>query len=225
MHDLFKLTLRTTDVDGARRFYAQVLGDAGDLDVVQLHEQALARGARPHWLGFVRVDDVDAAVAKLLGHGATVLAPKWVNPQGLEASVLRDAGGAVVALGRPPPNLAVHGPKVAFHLLNTAEAERAKRTWAELCGWAFSAPTELAGLTVHPFSWTAGGPVVGAFCDLAGRPEVHPHWTFALEVASLEPAMAAVRDGGGRVLPLGAGARVAICEDAQGAAFALQERT
>ena len=60
--------------------------------------------------------------------------------------------------------------------------------------------------------------------DIAGRPGVHPHWLFHFRVPALEPAMDAVRAGGGVVLPpvtLPGGARVAVCDDPQGAAFAL----
>ena len=62
--------------------------------------------------------------------------------------------------------------------------------------------------------------------DIAGRPGVHPHWLFHFRVAALEPALAAVRAAGGLVLDpltLPNGARIAVCDDAQGAAFALQE--
>lgn len=75
----FHLTLRTSDVESARSFYTAVLGER-DLDVVQLHEQAVARGARPHWLGFLDVEDVDAAAAAFVEKGATPLAPGATSP-------------------------------------------------------------------------------------------------------------------------------------------------
>ncbi len=43
----FRLTLRTHDPDGASTFYCAILGD-GARDIVELHVQAVARGARPH---------------------------------------------------------------------------------------------------------------------------------------------------------------------------------
>ena len=63
--------------------------------------------------------------------------------------------------------------------------------------------------------------------DLIARPGVHPHWLFHFSVAALEPAVAAVRAAGGVALDpvtLPNGARVAVCDDPQGAAFALQGR-
>jgi predicted enzyme related to lactoylglutathione lyase len=59
-----------------------------------------------------------------------------------------------------------------------------------------------------------------------GRPHVHPHWLFFFAVASLDVAVERVRTHGGQVLgPLEVqnGARVAVCDDAQGAAFGLIE--
>ncbi|MFT3710125.1 MAG: hypothetical protein QM817_21040 [Archangium sp.] len=225
MTELFKLTLRTSNVDAARDFYAKVLGEASSLDIVQLHEQAVARGAKPHWLGFIQVDDVDALTAKFVERGAAVLSPKWVNPLGLEAAVLRDPGGAIVALGKPPPNFASHGPAVAFRVLNTNDVETAKKNYGDLFGWTFKPAEKIETFDqIHPFLAAGGTEASGAFVGIEGRSHVHPHWLFAMRVPELDAAIAAVKSGGGVVLPpfvLPSGERVAVCDDAQGAAFAL----
>src|SRR4051812_2053088 len=101
MTQFFHYVLRTTDVDRAHAFYSAVLGDT-KAEIVPLHEQAVARGARPHWLGFLDVAEVELAASAFVLRGAAPLGPKWINPRGLEAAVLRDPGGAVVALGKPP---------------------------------------------------------------------------------------------------------------------------
>ncbi len=230
MTRFFRFTLRTSDVEAARAFYAAVL-DAASLDIVQLHEQAVARGARPHWLGFLDVADVDAAAKAFVERGATALGPKWVNPAGLEAMTLRDPGGTVLALAKPPAEArgegaaSAFGPAVVWHLLHTADVERAKANYATLFGWELGAPRDLGGLGVfHPFAWDHGGAPAGAMSDVAARPGVHPHWLFHFRVAALEPALVAVRCGGGLVVDrvtLEGGERIAVCEDPQGAAFAL----
>jgi hypothetical protein len=48
-----------------------------------------------------------------------------------------------------------------------------------------------------------GGPSVGLMADIGGRPGVHPAWLFHFRVTALDPA---------------------VCDDPQGAAFALRER-
>jgi predicted enzyme related to lactoylglutathione lyase len=225
----FHVTLRTLDVAAARDFYASVLGvDGAGLDVVPLHEAAIARGARPHWLCFLDVGDVEPAAAAFVQRGATLMGPRWVNPQGLEAAMMRDPGGALLALAKPPPQPRPGGSglEVVRYVLHTPDVETAKRTYAGQFGWRFEAPVEVAGFVMHPFAWQRIGPVVGALSDIASRHDVHPHWLLQLRVAAVQPAVRAVKAAGGLVaseFTLPTGERLAICEDPQGAAFALAE--
>jgi predicted enzyme related to lactoylglutathione lyase len=229
MSHFFQTVLRTLDVPAAHAFYASVLGEVA-LQIVPLHELALARGAQPHWLGFLDVPDVERAAAEFTARGASALGPKWVNPAGLEAAVMRDPGGAVLALAKPPaaPSPAAPpGPEVVWHLLNTAEVGRAKAHYAELFGWEFRAPLDLGQFGVlHPFAFESGARLAGFLSDIAGRPGVHPHWLFHFRVPTLDAAVAAAQAGGGKVLgpfTLPDGTRLAVCDDPQGAAFALRE--
>src|SRR5438552_665659 len=119
----FQIVLRTLDVEAARAFYATVLGET-PRQIVQLHEQAVARGARPHWLGFLDVGDVDDKAATFAARGATARGPKWKNPEGLEAAVMFNPGGAIVALAKPA--VAAPDPDVAWYLLHTPR-RRARR--------------------------------------------------------------------------------------------------
>ena len=230
MSRFFRYQLRTTDVAAAHAFYARVLG-VDDATIVPLHEEALSRGARPHWLGFLDFTprEVDVASLALVERGGQPLGPKWLNPEGLEAQVVRDPGGAVVALARSHRQ---HGGgatehDIAWHILNTRDVELAKANYTEAFGWHFLEPLKLEdGGVLHPFAWTHGGPEVGAFYDIAGRPEVHPHWLFHFRVPSLGEALTAVKKGGGLAigpLTLPSGDAIAVCDDPQGAAFALLE--
>lgn len=226
MTPFVRIQLRTSDVASARSFYGSVLG-AQTLHVVPLHEQAVARGARPHWLGFLDVGDVERASGAFIARGAMSLGPKWVNPEGLEAAVVRDPGGAIVALARPEPDAAPLTPKVGWFGLHTSDVERAKSDYGALFGWVVDDAVDYGGLGVlHPFAYAAGHPAVGAMSDIRDRPGVHAHWLFSLRVPSLDAAVDAVRAGGGLVIgpmALPSGARVAVCDDPQGAAFALCE--
>jgi predicted enzyme related to lactoylglutathione lyase len=207
---------------------------SGDVKIVQLHEQAIARGARPHWLGLLGVDDVDSAVAAIVARGATQLGPKWVNPEGLEAAVIRDPGGAVVALAKPASaqrpaseGAATSASDIQWRVLHTTDVERAKANYGELFGWAFNPSLDLESLGVfHEFAWRPGEPVAGAMSDISQRPGAHAHWLFHFNVPALEPALDALRAGGGlvvaRVLAPN-GDLIGICDDPQGAAFALRE--
>ena len=221
-----RFDLRTTNVDAARAFYSKVLGH-GRASIWPLHEQALARGARPHWLGHLGVADLEEATAAFLRRGATRLGPMRPTPDGGQCEVLRDRGGAVVALASLPADGLEQGVTVVWHVLNTHGPD-APADYRELFGWALHDRLELGALGSYlHFAWDEVGPVVGAITDIASRPDVHPHWLFFFEVALLERAMALTREAGGHALEpmvLAGGERLCVCDDPQGAAFGLRER-
>ena len=221
-----RFELRTTDAAGARAFYARLFGH--DRSVVRpLDEQALARGARPHWLGNLGVANVERATAAFMERGATQLGPARPTVDGGTAVVLRDPGGAVVALSTPPLASRDAEVNVTWHVLNTNDAARATENYCQLFGWEATENVDSGAFGVlRYFAWSAGGPRVGVIADIAARPGVHAHWLFAFDVPALEPAVAITRAAGGVVLDpvvLPGGDRLFVCDDPQGAAFALRE--
>jgi predicted enzyme related to lactoylglutathione lyase len=216
--------LRTTDVAGATAFYDAVLERRGD-GIVPLHESAIARGARPHWLGHIRAGDLggaEALAARFVERGATRLGP----PPGTgDFVVLRDPGGAIVAV---TDGTAESSAGVVWHQLNTREPEIAAANYSSLFGWSCADKIDLAQFGRHQrFAFGAGGSVVGLISDVEGRPEVHSHWLFFFAVPSLDVVVDRVRRQGGIVigpLELPNGVRVAACDDPQGAAFGVIEQ-
>jgi uncharacterized protein len=219
-----RFDLRTTDAVGARDFYARILGHERSV-IWPLHEQALARGARPHWLGTLGVEDAERQVAAFVERGATRLGPTPPMSDGGQGVVLRDPGGALLAVAPRSGGNTETG--VVWHVLNTSNAAQAKRNYVEQFAWE---PADCIDLGAHgvfqQFAWCAGGESVGAIGDIAERPGVQPHWLFFFEVVALDPSIAAVRAAGGSVIEpstLPNGQRVCVCDDPQGAAFALWE--
>jgi len=216
--------LRTTDIPAARAFYAPLvdLGD-GAIDIVPLPPEAAARGAPPHWLGHLAVDDVETIAAAFVARGAMRLGPPRPAPGGGDVAILRDPGGAVVALttSRPPATDAV------WHVLNTLDFARTTAAYSELFGWKVTDRIDLGPLGVyHQFAWTAGGAHAGGITDITGRPGVHPHWLFNFRVAAFDAAVATVAGTRGEIISqvsVPGVARIAVCHDPQGAIFALRE--
>lgn len=215
--------LRTTDVAAATAFYDAVLENRGD-GVVPLHEAAIARGARPHWLGHVQVRElggVEAVAARFIERGAMRLGP---NPGIADFVVLRDPGGALVALSE---GSATSAASVVWHQLNTQNADVGAANYAALFGWSFAEKLDLGELGRHQrFAFGAGETCVGLISGIEERPQVHPHWLFFFPVPSLERAVERVRGLGGLVIgpiELPNGVRVAACDDPQGAAFGMIE--
>lgn len=218
--------LRTSDVPGARAFYADVLGSR-DLDVVPLPEQAAARGAPAHWLGHLGVEDVEVAAEAFVARGASRLGQTRTLAAGGLVAGLRGPGGEVVGLASTAEPVAP--ADVVWHQLFAIDAARALESYRALFGWALTDRHDLGPLGVfQDFAWRVGGASVGSVADLAGRPGVHPQWLFHFRVAALEPALDRVRRARGVVVSgphtLPGGDRLAVCDDPQGAAFALRER-
>jgi len=223
----YRFALRTTDVEAARGFYNRLFGHGRSV-IWPLHEQALARGARPHWLGTLGVDDVERTVAAFVERGGMRLGPVPATAEGGHGAVLRDPGGALVAVAQRPPAEAAPSVPVVWHVLNTNNLAQAAENYRALCGWDLTdrVVLDVPG-TFHQFAWHKGGESVGVMADIADRPGVHPHWTFFFEVDALESATALTRDAGGLTLApltLPSGERFCVCEDPQGAAFGLRER-
>jgi predicted enzyme related to lactoylglutathione lyase len=111
--------LMTTDVEGAKRFYGEVVGwESRDMDMGELTYTlfgtggvdragcmplpAGAEGMPPAWLTYLGTDDVDAIAEKAtsLGANAIIMEPTDIPTVG-RLAVIVDAAGAAVGLFRP----------------------------------------------------------------------------------------------------------------------------
>ena len=109
--------LMTTDVETAKAFYGNVVGwgtrdaampglayslfTAGDTPVtglMNLPEDMRRTGATPHWIGYVGVDDVDAAVDRIKQLGGAVHVPPTDVPNISRFSVVVDPQMATLTL-------------------------------------------------------------------------------------------------------------------------------
>jgi len=109
--------LATTDFEAAKAFYTDVVGwgahdasmpgrayslfTAGGASVsglMPLSEDARKMGLRPSWLGYVAVDDVDAAAERIKELGGAVHVPPTDIPNISRFSVAVDPQMATIAL-------------------------------------------------------------------------------------------------------------------------------
>ena len=115
--------LATTDVDGAKAFYSQVIGwdfdamanmEGGTYWILKSGEEmagglmampaAAPDGTPPYWMSYVAVDDVDAAVGKVSDLGGVVLVEPFDIPNIGRMGVIQDPQGAVISLMTPVAN-------------------------------------------------------------------------------------------------------------------------
>lgn len=109
--------LATSDVEGAKAFYGEVIGwhfegmpnmNGGTYWIAKSGDEmaggvmdmppAAPAGTPPHWMSYLAVDDVDAALAKVGVLGGAVLAEPFDIPDIGRMGVIQDPQGAVVAL-------------------------------------------------------------------------------------------------------------------------------
>ena len=216
--------LRAIQPDAARAFYAGVVGAPDGLEFSVLPERARALGAVPHWLGHVSVPDVEALAVDWVEAGAQRLGPTRRSADGFEIVALKDAFGAVIGL---TSREASAGP-VAWHELTTMDQERAFLAYSARFGWQRAGSFELdpnLGL-YQEFSYAEGAPVGGMLSGVR-LPGIHPHWLYYFAVSDLDASTAETVARGGRVvsapIPVPLNARFVVCEDPEGAIFALRE--
>jgi predicted enzyme related to lactoylglutathione lyase len=238
--------LITTDVAAARAFYAEVVGwGAQDASVpgrayilltagtdmvagvMELPESARQAGEKPCWVGYVGVNDVDAAADTIERLGGAVYVPPTDIPDISRFSVFADPQTATLALVKPlnpdqgrPTEIGAPG-RVGWHELLAADWQKALAFYGELFDW------QKVDTDVDPMGtmFSAGGqPIGGMFAKPANVPV--PLWLYYFNVGDIDTATKRVTAGGGRILDdpieLAGGIWVVQCTDPQGAMFGLQ---
>ena len=142
--------LMTTDMEAAKAFYADVVGwgtqdasmpgmpytlftagTASVSGVMDLPEEARELGMRPGWLGYVGVNDVDAAADRIKRLGGAVYVPPTDIPNISRISVAVDPQMATIALlkwltpGQGQPAALSAPGRVGWHELLAADWEKA----------------------------------------------------------------------------------------------------
>ena len=240
--------LMTSDVEAAKAFYAKVVGwDTQDAltpgtaytlfiarkatvsGLVELPEAARKMGARPRWIGYVGVNDVDATAERAKHLGGAVRVPPKEIPNVSRSSVIADPQMAPLALlkwlhpgqGRPA-EAGASGP-VGWHELLAADWEKAWAFYSELFGWQKAlAETDPTGGTYQLFS--AGGQTVGG---MRNKPATvpDPYWLYYFNVGDIDAAAKRVTAAHGDIfdgpMRVPGGSWIVHCTDPQGVIFAL----
>jgi len=220
-----RFDLRTTDMDAARAFYTELLGEelwGPELGVAPLPPPLVSLGVPPHWLGRVGTDDVEGSVARFIARGARQRGPMHRYPDGSVFAIVRDPAGAVLALGTEQPSS--RPSPVVWHQLVSDDHTRSMALYRDLFGWTATTRGELPeGRHQQLFAWDESGNDVGGMSDTVSLPRVHPQWLYFFGVSDLEAALAHVRALGGLTLPPNhtPAGDFAACDDPQGGAFGL----
>jgi len=239
--------LATKDMGEAKAFYAQILGWAarevsqagrpyslltvGDTPVAGLMPLPDEAGAAPHWLGYVGVDDIDAAVATTRRLGGAVYVPpteiSGVSRFSIVADPQRAALGLIKRLqpSQDPASSRNAPGRVGWHELLAADFETAFAFYSALLGWRKAERQE--GIMGVYQNFAVGAQTIGGmFTKPPTLP--HPFWLYYFNVRDIDAVARRVEAAGGVIYygPTEApgGACVVHCGDSQGATFALLER-
>jgi predicted enzyme related to lactoylglutathione lyase len=240
--------LNTTDPTGAKAFYEAVVGwtitlgteppmnygfianaDGGSTGgLLPLTPEMTAEGARPAWLGYIGVDDVDATVEALTAAGGKLLMPPADIPMAGRIALVTDCCGAPFYLMTPNmPEGA--GPSTCFspslpgrcawNELHADNQQSALVFYTGLFGWSLPEPMDMGPMGKYQFI-AHEDVVVGAIMQ-----SPPPHWAHYFRVPDIDAAVAAITAQGGQVLngphPVPTGDWVVTGTDPQGAEFAL----
>jgi len=247
--DFIWYELLTGDANAAQAFYAKVLGwsfaDSGqaamDYRIINAGENSVGglmgitpdmarNGARPTWLGYLAVDDVDATVGGIEARGGKVMMPAMDIPGVGRIAMVADPQGAPFYVMRPLGQgkslaFAYDCPRVghcAWNELMTSDQPAAWKFYGETFGWKHDGEMDMGPMGKYEF--IRHGAMIGAI--MPGGPEAGPpHWNQYFRVENIDTAKAAVEAGGGKIVhepqEIPGGDFAMNCVDPQGAHFGL----
>ena len=254
--DFIWYELMTTDADAAREFYQAVVGwtieaqasgpvdyrmiTASEGNVAGLRPitpEMTAGGARPGWLGYVAVDDVDKMVASVEDGGGQTYMPAMTMDGVGRMALVADPEGTAFYVMKPAPRaddvdatshaFSYDRPRdghCAWNELAASDPAAALHFYGTRLGWVKDGEMDMGPMGKYEFLRHGERGMIGAVMP---RP---PHvpvsaWTYYFRVPDIDTAAAAIAANGGTVvhgpqeIPGGDFSMNAV--DSQGAMFAL----
>ncbi|WP_051531181.1 VOC family protein [Sphingomonas sp. URHD0057] len=246
--------LITPDPVAAKAFYDAVVGwtiepqPSGEMDyrmigrsdgrmaggVMRLTGEMVSHGARPIWLGYLNVDDVDATVASIEQAGGKVLLAAFDIPNVGRIAMVADPQGAPFYVMKPIPPagqekqasdvFSVDKPQhVRWNELATTDPDGAIAFYRDQFGWSQEGDMDMGEMGKYRFI-QSHGTNIGAVMP---KPPQLPvtKWTYYIGVDDIDRAAEAVKSGGGQVvngpMEIPGGEFAANAIDPQGASFGL----
>jgi predicted enzyme related to lactoylglutathione lyase len=236
--------LSTDDVEGAKRFYGELLGWEFDdqpigegqvyslarLDGLEVAAISTAPNQVPHWNLYVTVASADDAAARAAELGATVAMEAFDVFDAGRMAVVQDPTGAFLSAWEPRGSIGarlVNAPGAfTWADLLTTDVDGAARFYGDWLGWTVEEVPGAEGYRVIRNGDRTNGGMMPLRPEMG--PEVPPHWQPYFGVTDLAEALARIEELGGRQLagpiPVPAGA-FAVVSDPQGAVFAVWSGT
>jgi hypothetical protein len=245
--------LMTNDAEGAKAFYDAVVGwnisegspeyggyrmigtsdgkFAGGL--LPLTDEMQQHGARPTWLGYINVQDVDDEVAKIEAAGGKSVMPAMDIPNVGRIAMVTDPQGAPFYVMKPiPPGgdpnaqsdvfSADAQQRIGWNELSTTDPAAARAFYTGEFGWGTDDFMDMGEMGEYRFI-DHGGKRLGALCGV--MPGGQSKWRYYIRVPSITAAKTTAETKGGTIAmgphQVPTGEWILIGTDPQGAEFAL----
>src|SRR5947209_3087252 len=251
--DFIWYELMTPDPEGAKAFYDAVVGwNIGPAvaeyngyrmiarsdgkfagGVLPLSAEMQQHGARPTWLGYILVPDVDRSVEAIeQAGGKTYTAPTDIPNVGRIAMVADPQGAPFYVMKPIPPaddpnaKSDVFSPsgqqRCGWNELTTSDPVAARHFYGEQFGWTSDEFMPMGEMGEYRF-FDHEGQRIGAVAGTAHGQ--HPHWRYYFRVPSITSAKETAEAKGGKIvigpMEVPTGDSIIIGIDPQGAEFAL----
>jgi len=245
--------LMSPDPEGSKAFYDAVVGwDISEAapefqgyrmigrsdgkfagGVLPISAEMQQHGARPTWLGYIHVTDVDRSVGKIEQAGGKSLMPATDIPNVGRIAMVADPQGAPFYVMKPIPPAgdpnaksdvfsASEQQRIGWNELQTSDVEGARRFYGDQFGWGSEEYMDMGEMGLYRF-FDQQGTRIGALFDASNGQR--SHWRFYIRVPSISAAKDAAERGGGTIHmgphQVPTGEYVVIGSDPQGAEFAL----
>lgn len=240
--------LMSADPAKARRFYEGVVGWAIDAEpmpgdteyrlinaadtqaggMLTLTEDMRQGGARPTWIGYIGVDDVDASVAAIEAKGGRTVMGAMDVPNVGRMAMMADPGGApfYVMRGASDEDSGAFARNTVGHCawneLATDDPKGALDFYTTLFNWTDGGGMPMGDQGTYQFLNQPDG-MIGAISPVLGDAP-HPVWTYYFRVADIDKAAAQMAALGGKLLhgphEVPGGDHIIIGLDAEGATCA-----
>jgi predicted enzyme related to lactoylglutathione lyase len=257
--NFFWYELMTPDQAGSEAFYTKVVGwtaaaqsmdghgnayvvvSAGTRGIgglLKLTDEMIAGGARPLWVGYIHVADVDARVKAIVEAGGTQFMPPTEIPGIGRFAMVADPGGAPFYVMTPkPPEGADPGPMPPAgtpgtcgwrELFSTLGDKGAFDFYSAQFGWETVGEFDMGGTMGIYRLWGHDGEQLGGMMK---KPDQVPVsiWNYYFTVDGIDAGAERIKEAGGQVLmgphEVPGGQWIVQGLDPQGANFALLSAT
>jgi uncharacterized protein len=236
--------LLTNDPDASKAFYDEVFGwnvqpPSPDRDyrlidtgngmvggVLKLTAEMQAGGAKPSWLFYVGVDDVDATAEKVVAAGGAVTKKPFDIPNVGRLAMVDDPQGIplYVMRGASPEDSTAFDRmgmgKCNWNELSTPDQAAANEFYAKVFGWTYPDKMEMPGAGDYVFIAVGDNRIGATMTEAEGTPR---GWQFYFRAPDIDAAVEKIKRGGGKVhagpMEVPGGDRVVVASDPHGVLF------